>query len=53
MNILTAYPKLVTFEIGFGIGLAITFGIGLAFGTIDHNHAFVLPSYGCGEGVGI
>jgi hypothetical protein len=41
MNILTAHPKLVTF------------GIGLAFGTIDHNQAFAAPSYGCDEGVGI
>ena len=36
MNMITAHPKLVT----LGIGLAITFVIGTAIGTVDHNQAF-------------
>jgi hypothetical protein len=32
MNIVTAYPKLLT----FGIGLAITFVIGATIGMADH-----------------
>jgi hypothetical protein len=32
MYVITAYPKLVT----FGIGLAITFVIGIAIGMVDH-----------------
>jgi hypothetical protein len=36
MNIVTAYPKLLTFD----IGLAITFVIGAAIGMADHNQAF-------------
>jgi hypothetical protein len=36
MNIVTAYPKLLT----FGIGLAITFVIGATIGMADHNQAF-------------
>jgi hypothetical protein len=36
MNIVMARPKLVT----FGIGLAITFAIGIAIGMVDHNQAF-------------
>ena len=40
MNMVTAYPKLVT----FGIGLAITFTIGTAIGMVDHNQAFALVS---------
>jgi hypothetical protein len=33
VNIITSYPKLVTFVIGF----AITFSIGIAIGMLDHN----------------
>lgn len=36
MNILTGYPRLVT----FGIGIATTFVIGTAIGQIDHNQGF-------------
>jgi len=36
LNAITAHPKLVT----FGIGLAITFSIGIAIGMLDHNQAF-------------
>ena len=30
------HPKLIT----YGIGFAVTFGIGLAIGIIEHNQAF-------------
>jgi hypothetical protein len=36
MNKITEHPKLVI----FGIGLAVTFVIGTAIGTVDHNQAF-------------
>jgi len=35
LNTLTAQPKLVT----LGIGLAITFVIGIAIGMVDHQEA--------------
>ncbi len=35
INVLTANPKLVT----LGIGLAITFGVGIATGMVDSHHA--------------
>jgi hypothetical protein len=47
MNIVTAYPKLLTFD----IGLAITFVIGAAIGMADHNKAFAIAN-GNGNGNG-
>ncbi len=40
MNMVAAYPKLVTFS----IGLAITFVIGAAIGMVDHNQAFAFAN---------
>lgn len=39
-NIITRHPRLVT----FGIGLAITFTIGIAIGMVDHNSVFAWRS---------
>jgi hypothetical protein len=36
MNITSRHPKLLT----FGIGLGITFAIGIALGFVDHSQAF-------------
>jgi hypothetical protein len=36
MNLLSAHPKLVT----FGIGLAVTFVVGIAIGMLDHQQAY-------------
>jgi hypothetical protein len=47
MNIVTAYPKLLT----FGIGLAITFVIGATIGMADHNQAYAIAN-GNGNGNG-
>ena len=41
MNIITAHPKLVT----LGIGLAVTFIIGTAIGSLDHNQIFAIQGH--------
>jgi hypothetical protein len=45
LNSITAHPKLVT----FGIGLTVTFVIGIAIGMVDNNQAFAA---GIGNGNG-
>jgi hypothetical protein len=36
VNAITAHPRLVT----LGIGLAVTFVVGIAVGMVDHNQVF-------------
>jgi hypothetical protein len=36
MNIIAIHPKAVT----LGIGLAITFAVGVIIGSLENNHAF-------------
>jgi hypothetical protein len=38
MNMVLVHPKLVT----LGIGLAITFVVGIAIGMLDHNKTFAV-----------
>jgi len=40
MNMVIGHPRLVT----LGIGLGITFVIGIAIGMVDHNQAFAHSS---------